>query len=248
MTVRGLVKVAGAAALVGLVAAGADAQGFERWTGTWPPENEWCCLPIIPDTPGGAVTAAESDSSVYFVDVHQTRELDGQTYKAIQVFRDYTFDTTVPVDRWIGGPWGFLYPTGTVDVMSFMAVGVNIVSIEIDGQVFPVNASMLLDLPGYLPDADTGWYPLDVRFTALGSHTLALTYQPLEPYFYIEPYEIQDLEDPSPEFEERRVLVPEQVGDPVDGKIVLRWNLTVVEEPTAVQASSWARIKAALHE
>jgi hypothetical protein len=237
------------AALAWLVSASAQAADWELWNGSSVPENEVCCLPLIPNTPGGPVTVAESDSSVYFVDIHQTRVKDGKEYKAIQVFRDYTFDATVPVNRWLGGPWGFFYPTGTVDLMNYIATGVNLVSVEIDGQVVPVDPSKLVDLgPDFAPGNDVIWYPLDPRFTTLGSHTLVVTYQPVEEYYYIEPYAAQSLEDPSPVFEGRRVLVPEQVGNPVDGKMVLRYNLTVVPDTTAtaVEGSTWGRIKAAL--
>jgi hypothetical protein len=240
------------AVLALLVAAGAQAADWELWTQSSPPwADQWCCLPTSPDTPGGGVEwATESDSTVFCLNVHQTLEKDGQTYKALQIFRDYTFAATVPADRWLLGPWMYLTDFSGTDLMSWAAFGINITSLEVDGQAVPVDPSMLVDLGlGAIPDlpaCDVVWYPLDMRFTTLGPHTVAVTYEPAE--FYNVAWPAGSPDDPSPEFEGRRVWMPEQVGDPVDGKIVLKYNLNVVPPETAVEPCSWGRVKAALQE
>ena len=126
-----------------------------------------------------------------------------------------------------------------------VATAANLVAVHIDDQVIAVDASMIL-YDEIMPGWDAGLYGVFPRFLAPGDHTMSLTYAPTGEFYYVEPYEVQDLVDPSPEFEGRRVFVPEQVGDPVDAKIVLRYDLTVVDEPTSVEACSWARIKATL--
>jgi hypothetical protein len=119
------------------------------------------------------------------------------------------------------------------------------VSVELDGTVVPIDSSYLLridDFPGYETSV-LGEYNVWPRFTTTGVHTYVETFEQEEPFFYIRPFEAAGEVDPAPQFEGRRVLVPEQIGDPVDGKFVFRYTLTVVEAPTPVEQTTWAEVK-----
>lgn len=258
MAMEGSLKIAAAAALVVWGAADARAQdpGWEIWpdASRWPLEEwDWGdgmgCLPWVhPDLPCAPGQVAEADSFAYFVDLHQTREKDGLTYKALQFYQDYTFDVTVQAGRWLVAPLGWGWPLGTLDALGMYYSAVNVVSIEIDGTVFPIDRSTFVDFGEYFPGAHVVGVPYYPRFTTLGQHTFSMTFEPLEPYYCVYPYELEGVEDPSPEFEGRRVFLPEVVGDPVDGKIVLQWNVTVVEGPTVVEPCSWAGAKSGRQE
>lgn len=238
-------KMAILAACAVLLAAGtARAADWDLWPDKtqMPPDDQQVGLPIVPSGES-TVTAVETDSSWMFVDVHQTLEKDGQQYKAIQFFQDSEFETTVPVGKYLVGLIGTFYPAGTVDAMA-MAASWDLVSLEIDGTVVPIDRSYLALRKEYpFAGNDLAFYSVFPRFNTPGTHTYVQRFRP-ETFFYIEYYDAsQGQVDPTPEFERRRVSIPEQIGNPVDGDVVFKYTLAVVEEPTAVQSWTWGQIK-----
>lgn len=232
------------AAAILLAAGSARAADWELWADKtqMPPDDQQVGLPIVP-TGENIVTAVETDSSWMFIDVKQTLEKDGQQYKAVQFFQDSEFEATVPVGKYLIGLIGTFYPSGTVDAMA-MAASWNLFSLEIDGTVIPIDRSYLA-LRREFPFAgnDLAFYSVSPRFNTLGTHTYIERFRP-ETFFYIEYYDAsQGQVDPTPEFERRRVSIPEQIGNPVDGEVVFKYTLTVVEEPTAVTPSTWGQVK-----
>ena len=237
-------------AVVCLGATGTRAADFELWPEMSRPPDMWCCLPAAADTdaPGGLVFATESEDAIFGLSVNQTREKDGLTYKALRIFRDYEFVSKpeVPMGRHIL-LFGYACATGQMDLIDWVSKAINPISVEIDGVVIPLDPSMiLLGSPG--PGMTGGVYAVFPRFTTPGEHTIITTWQPLEEFYYVRNFEADGIEDPSPEFEGRRVWVPEQVGDPVDGLIVQKRTVIAVENPTAVDCCSWGQIKATLQE
>ncbi|NUM70530.1 MAG: hypothetical protein HUU43_06755 [Ignavibacteriaceae bacterium] len=227
-----------------LAAGSARAADWELWPDKtqMPPDDQTVGLPIVP-TGENIVVTTETDSSWMFIDVHQTLEKDGQQYKAIQAFRDGEFEATVPVGKYLIGLIGTFYPPGTVDAMA-LAASWQLVSVELDGTTIAIDRSYLA-LRREFPFAgnDLAFYSVFPRFNTPGTHTYTQRFRP-EAFFYVEYYDpVQGQVDPTPEFEGRRVLVPEQIGNPVDGEVVFKYTLTVVEESTAVPSSTWGQVK-----
>lgn len=88
------------------------------------------------------------------------------------------------------------------------AAGANLVAMEIEGEVVDLDASMIR----HRQDAPwPGWelclYAVFPRFNSPGEYSLSLTFQPQEPFFYVEPYAASGVEDPSPEVANNRVLI-----------------------------------------
>jgi hypothetical protein len=228
----------------------ATAADWELWPdkNATPPNDQMVGLPIVPEG-GNIVIAVETDSSWIIIDVHQTLEKDGQQYKALQWFQDTEFTATVPAGKWLIGLLGIIYPMEVhMDVMA-QAAAMNLVAVEIDGTTIPIDASNLFG-PGPVigPEAanfadwESGGYSVFPRFNTPGPHTYVQKFQ-YQNFYYVECYEACGAADPSPEFEGRRVLVPEQIGNPVDGYVVFKYNLNVVAEPTAVAPKGWGEVK-----
>lgn len=225
----------------------AHAADWELWPDKtqMPPVDQLVGLPIIP--------TGENIATIWVDLGDKTLEKEDKQYKALQFTRDREFTATVAVGAYLIGLLGTLSPANTVDVVASTASW-NMVSVEIDGTSIPIERSYLAFLKDFpVPGLDLGFYNVFPRFNAPGTHTYVERFKPEESFFFIEPWE-QDAafadvlgpqEDPWPEFEGRYVYVPEQVGDPVDGYIVYKYTLTVVEEPTAVAPSTWGEVKAA---
>jgi hypothetical protein len=256
--VRGSLKgVFVLAALIWLVAGNVRAADWEIWPDptAMPPVDQTEYLGLTP-TGEAVVTVAETDSSLLVIDVHQTRERDGKTYKAIQWFRDMHIQvpSPVPISRWLrGGATGGVWPPDfEIDALGFMTA-CRLVSIELDGEVVPIDQATYLQPIGWMMGDGTTWvgygYQVAVRFKTAGTHTYKMVFRQESEFYYTECYSPCGLADPTPNLEGRRVLVPEQVGDPVDGEMVYSYTVTVVSEtPTAAESSGWARVKAAAQE
>ena len=83
------------------------------------------------------------------------------------------------------------------------------------------------------------------RFNEPGEYTLRYRWRQIEPFYFVLPYgaPFSPPEDPAPEYEGRRVVIAEQIGDTIDGDMVLTYHVTVVTAPTAVEAVGWGTIK-----
>lgn len=239
-------KLAVLAACGVLLAVGsARAADWELWPDkTQMPPGE--LLEGLPITPTG-----ENLATIWIDLGDQTLEKDGVKYKALQMFRDQKFTATVPVGRYLIGLLGNALPAGTVDLMA-MTAAMNLVSVEVDGTVIPIDSSYLLFAKDLVaPGHDVGLYNVFPRFNTPGTHTYVERFKLVDPFFWVEPYAQEAacgtdcgyIQDPWPEFAGHYVWVPEQVGDPVDGVIVYEYTLTVVEEPTAVAPSTWGQVK-----
>lgn len=228
-----------------LVAGTTRAADWELWPDKtqMPPDDQTVGLPIVPTGENIVTTVMETDSSWISIDVHQTLEKDGQQYKAIQLFQDSEFAATVPVGKYLIGLIGTFYPAGTVDAMA-LTTSWNLVSLEVDDTVIPIDRSYLA-LRKEFPFAgnDLAFYSVFPRFNTPGTHTYVQRFRP-ETFFYVEYYDAsQGQVDPTPEFERRRVLIPEKIGNPVDGDVVFKYTLTVTSDPTAVTPSTWGQVK-----
>ena len=75
-------------------------------------------------------------------------------------------------------------------------------------------------------------YVIFPRFKTTGLHTIQYVYRQEAYFFFHYDHDVELFEgfpDPYPEFEGRRVFVPEVAGDPVDGDYTLSFTLSVVE-------------------
>jgi hypothetical protein len=237
------------ASVILAMAVGVEAQDWELWSDmtTMPPGEMQFPLPIVPSGEGIAIGSAEDENSPTDIGLNKTLEKDGLEYKALQFTRDASYEATVPTGVYLRGLLGQLYPMGTADPVEMFGA-MNLVQVEIDGTVIPIDDSYLLRVEEFpFPGFVLGLYNVYPIFHTPGTHTYVETFRPEEPYFLTVPFEglaaALGVVDPSPEFEGRRVYLPEEVGDPVDGQIVFSYTLTVEDMPTAVANYSWARIK-----
>ncbi|NKB66748.1 MAG: hypothetical protein GKR89_06795 [Candidatus Latescibacteria bacterium] len=241
-----------ASAVACLISAPLAAQEGDGWT-LWsdksqmPPDELMFGLPIQPSGENINTESAETPDSPFDIDMEEVIEQDGQAYKALQWTRDAHFEATVPANTYLIGLVGNFYPNDTADPVENIKA-MNLVSVEIDGVEVPIDDSYLLRREEFPFEGFVlGLYNVFPLFTTPGTHTYVQTFQQTDNYFMTVPFEELNAalgaEDPSPQFEGRRVYVPERIGDSVDGQIVFSYTLTVEEAPTAVEASSWAKIK-----
>lgn len=248
---RTALRIAVPAAIAVCVALGAISAVYARTLADWelwpdkttmPPGEQLGFLPVV---------ATGESISYTFIDLgNQTLEKDGQTYKAIQWVKDATFVAEAETGKYLLGLVGQFYPTGTVDVLAMMST-IHLSSVEIDGTVVPIDSSYRLrvdDTP--FTGQTAGIYNVFPRFNTPGTHTYREIWSQDQPFFYVEPVAAEALcveceypPDPFPEFEGRYVYVPEQIGDPVDGRFTISYTLNVVEAATNVEPSAWGRIK-----
>ncbi len=233
-----------------LTVASASAQDWELWPDktALPPGETLFGLPIEPGGDEISTTSSESPDAWLDIGLGETRERDGLQYKALQFARDVDHEVrNVPTGSYLIGVLGQFYPTDTLDPVETMR-GMNLVQVELDGTVVPIDDSWIArteDFP--FPGFVLGAYNVFPTFHTPGVHTYVQTYAQTEPVFVQIPME-QLAEafgqvDPSPEFEGRRVYLPEQVGETVDGRIEIRSTLHVVDAATAVADASWGLVK-----
>ena len=205
---------------------------FELWPdSTVPPPPE---LEILPTGELGFIDLGD-----------QIVEKDGQTYKSVQLFSDREFEVTVPVGKYVLGFVGVLTPPETFDLVALLNVS-RMVSVEINDQVIEIDDSyfaVIADFP--FEGVNLGAYHVYPRFNEPGNYTLRYRWRQIEPFYFILPFgaPFSPEEDPAPEYEGRRAVVAEQIGDVIDGDMVLTYHVTVEETPTAVEADGWGAIK-----
>jgi hypothetical protein len=205
-----------------IIAAASIATGkpksFDVWRekDTLPPFDQIVFLPIfLPNEEPG------------FVDLGGLSVTSGGVeWKALQFTRDKQFDVTVPVGKYLFGLVGDEWPPATVDPLEELWA-TRLISIEIDGTKITVNHHDLTDLSS--AEGSAAIFNVFPRFLTPGNYTLKYTWIQHRPFFFVYPYEVIGIPDPSPAFEGRRVFVPETVGDTLDGKMVLSYNVTVIE-------------------
>lgn len=160
-----------------------------------------------------------------FVDLGSlTVQHAGKTWKALQFTRDKSLDATVSVNKWLFGLAGDEWPAGTVDVFKELHAG-RLESVDIDGKSVKVNPSCLLDLSSQ--DGSFAVYVVLLKFTSPGVHTLKYRWRQRRAFYFVYPFDVLNIPDPA-ELNGRRVFLGgETVGDPVDGDLVLNYNVTV---------------------
>jgi hypothetical protein len=191
----------------------ASGTGWEVWADRATiPWDEVTFLPIF--TP---------DETPAFVDLGTNVSHGGTEWRALQYQRDKALAVTVPLNSYLFGPLGDEWPSGTVDAVAELHA-VRLVAIEIDGTRIDVEPSSILDLSG---DRAVAVYNVLPRFTAPGQHTIRYFWQQKRAFYFVYPFAVLGFPDPLG-MEGRRVFVAgERVGNPIDGMIVLSYDLTV---------------------
>lgn len=159
-----------------------------------------------------------------------TVQHDGVEWAGLQWGRDVRIAKTVPANTWLFGPLGDFWWKNSVNPVAQLRA-TRLVAIEVDGERIPVTVDDIYAFGS--DDFDAAMYAIFVRFTTPGLHSLKYIWRQ-EAYFFF--HFRHDLlgdffPDPWPEFQQRRVFVPETVGDqPLDGQTVWSYTLNVVEE------------------
>ena len=215
------------------------AQDFDWWEDRTfiPPFEQIASLPLASDDFGG-------DQHHHLGD--KVLERDGLEYKAVQFFRDAEFTVEAQVGQYVLGWIGQFYPKGTFDGEGWLRS--TELTLEINGQAFPIAEEDQVMIPDFPSGEDNLWtYMAFPRFLTPGEYTLKYRWRQLEPFFWVFPFGhplIPHLPADPLGFEGRRVYVPEEDGEILDGEFVLTYHLTVVGgEQTAVAPSTWGQVK-----
>ena len=207
------------------------------------PKREWELWPRRDAFPPGDETellscfGEPSWCSVEFCDVYRGQSVpnvrhEGVEWKGVQAFCDSQGSDTVVVNQWLYGPLAVLWRHDTVNSEAMM-MATRLVAIEIDGERVPVTVEDILVWTSDDGVFDNAGYVILPRFKTTGLHSVKYIYHPEAYFFFTYDHDREFFEgfpDPYAEFEGRRVLVPEVLGDPVDGDITLAYTLNVVEE------------------